>query len=162
MIISLTRWKVTVTTRSQCQTSCLSWCFLGSCASVSPEPRCRQAPTPAFTCLPSSDCQWLRLQICLYLEEQVCGSVLNQVGALPVSSWCISYSWNDLIWKRAIHQPDVCIGLHLGCGKCMSCLLSVQILFTIPSLYKPASFLYCLVVCSKKRSQKPWILMQPH
>lgn len=44
--------------------------------------RLEQAPAPDFTCLFFSECQWLRLQICLYLEEQVGGPVLSQLSAL--------------------------------------------------------------------------------
>ena len=136
-----------MTSRLQWQIFCLEYRFLHPCAFGSPEPGCRQAPAPAFTCLPSSGCQWLRLQICLYLEEQVCGWVLNQVSALLVSSWCISYSWNNLIWKRATCLP----WLHKSCTKHIETLChdfySLQIQFTVLSLQKPASVCVCVCVC---------------
>lgn len=127
-----------MTTRSQSQISWLASCFIGPRTFATPEPGCRQAPVPALTCLPSSDCQWFRLQICLYLEEQVCGSVLNQVSTLLASSWCISYSWNDLIWKRATSLRLIRAASHMGV--LCSDFCSFQILFTLPSSHTPARF----------------------
>lgn len=58
---------------------------------VVPELSCRRGQ-PWFLL---QDCQWLRLRICLYLEEQVGGLVLNQVSALWLPSRCILSGWND-------------------------------------------------------------------
>lgn len=84
--------------------------------------------------------------------------VLNQV-ALLASSWCIAYSWNDLIWKRATPLLLVRAAPHRG-----EFYVVISVLFRFCSLFplctNPRDFFVCwFVVSREKRNQKPCLQM---